>query len=320
MVSLRPLRLAGLALLSTASAALPALTTTGASVTAVPLAATVSFRPGLVTSLTPSISDRIHNVDRAVTLGLGRGSDNKAVPPPVTDGLPLALGSRGIPDIIGIDPAPGTPMSTKPIITVTFGARLPAQDYLVILLSEPGREAALSDPVVHGNAATVTVDPSWPLTSGTYTLRVIATNSAGGDVYYQGTYTVRAGPPAGGTPPGSCGSLHATTYQGWFPKVAGICPAPGSRISTATTFTVTFPAAAALPADTQVEINLFPSDRSGNPTGASAALSDPVVKKNAITVKVAASSPLQPGTYLLEVDTLSPSSGLADYRATYTVS
>jgi hypothetical protein len=171
---------------------------------------------------------------------------------------------------------------------------------------------------MHGNSATVTVDPSWPLAPGPCTLRVAATNSAGGDVYYQGTYTVHGTATPGGKLPGTCGSLHATVFTSWFPKAVGICPVPGSRISTATTFTVTFPAV--LPAGTQVQVNLFPSDRSGNPTGVSVALSAPVVKKNTITVKVTASLPLQPGAYLLEIDPASPSSGLADYRGSYAVS
>ena len=79
----------------------------------------------------------------------------------VSGGLP-AQGSGDIPDIIRIGPAPGSP----PAIAVTFARPLPSHAYLVIMLSGPGGEAALSDPVVRGNSATVTIDSSSPLKPG----------------------------------------------------------------------------------------------------------------------------------------------------------
>ncbi len=320
MISLRALGLAGLALLGLASIALPARATVRGPVSAAPLAARASLGHHFATSVTGVITGENHGVMRAMSLDAGRSGKDKTVQPAatVTGGLPLALGSGDIPDIIRIDPAPGGPLSSRPTITVTFGGSLPAHAYLVIMLSGPGGEAALKDAVVHGKAATVTVDPLWPLKPGSYTLHVAATTDSG-EVFYQGTYTVPVTPSAGTTPsaaiwlPATCKLPHAVPVDGDFPKLVGICPAPGSRISAGMTFTVIF--AAALPRYTRVTITLVDTA-----TVSVAQLIDQLVKGNTVTVKVAPSPRLPPGTYQLVVMAgTATGTGGVYYQVTYTV-
>jgi hypothetical protein len=115
------------------------------------------------------------------------------VTPPTTGGsLPGAINVGNFPAITAISPAPGTPMSATPTITVTFAAALPAGAQLHIILlpsgGSAGMPAQLPNPVVSGNTATVTVTTA--LQAGTYKLLVSATDGSGGSSIYQGTYTV----------------------------------------------------------------------------------------------------------------------------------
>jgi len=253
--------------------------------------------------------------DRGMVFVFGPPSlSSSAAPPGTSDVLP-AQGKGDVPDIEAISPAPGSSLAAARSITVTFARPLPAQAYLVIMLKGPSGAVALSEPVVSASSATVTIGSSAALQPGTYTLDVSATSGSGGQVFYEGTYTVSAPPSTGGTPPVEKHALPGVIDTGDFPTVVDISPPGGSVIGTTPTFVVTF--MKDLAADVQIQVTLGPSDSQGNPTGI-AQTSDPVVKGSTVSVSVPTSSPLGPGRYVFIIQG-SDSGGLLEYRAMYTV-
>jgi hypothetical protein len=110
-------------------------------------------------------------------------------PPTTSGGLQGAINIGNFPAITAISPAPGTPMSTTPTITVTFASAVPAgaQVNMILMPSAGGMPVQLT-PQVSGNTITATVTTA--LAAGTYKLIVSATNGSGGSSIYQGSYTV----------------------------------------------------------------------------------------------------------------------------------
>ena len=238
-----------------------------------------------------------------------------AAPSAMSNTLP-APGRGDIPGIQQIALAPGGALGGARTITVTFAHALPAHAYLVIMLKGPGGAVLLSDPVLHGGAATVSLGASSALQPGTYTLDVSATSSTGGQVFYEGSFTASASPSAGGTPAAPTHALPGVIVTGDFPPVVDISPKTSSTITTRTpTFVVTFKSR--LAADASIRVICGPSDSQGNPTGI-VQLSDPVVRGNTVTASVPSSSALSPGRYVFIIQG-NDSGGMLEYRAMFMV-
>ncbi len=255
------------------------------------------------------------NGDLGMVAVYGPTTAAAGVPSATGTGLPV-FGRGDVPGIRQIGPAPGGELSAARAITVTFAHPLPAHAYLVVMLEGPGGAVPLSDPVLHGNAATVTLTSPAALEPGRYTLEVSATSRSGGQVFYDGTYVVSARLSAGGTPVARGTALPGVIVTGDFPPVVGMSPEPGSTITTRTpTFVVTLRSRPA--ADASFHVVCGPSDSKGNPTGM-VQLSDPVVQGNTVTASVLSSSALSPGRYVFIIQG-GDGGGLLEFRAMYTV-